>query len=278
MFKTGKTGQEKLTTERGTRDKFPHLLCGMLAVMLVLVTSLTSCVSTSAPPAPIPSPPAPTPTPTPTPAPVMPAYKNVTVDEAQQLIQQHGDLIILDVRTQQEYDSGYIPNAILIPVGELDGRLGELDKAKAILVYCKSGVRSAQASQILIDNEFSEVYNFEGGIVAWQEPVATVNHPPIIGDLIVTPEEPQFFQETNIILKGKGCNIECIASDPDNDKLSYKWSADGGSISGEGSMVTWIAPSQGGEIIIAVTVSDGSSGVATRSIVFTVKTCSCAFN
>ena len=242
--------------------------------MLVLVTSLTSCASTSPSPTPIPSPPTPTPAP---PAPVRPAYKNATVDEAQQLIQQNGDLIILDVRNQQEYDSGHIPNAILIPVSELDGRLGELDKAKAILVYCRSGVRSAQASQLLGDNGFSEVYNLEGGIVAWEEAGAPVNHPPIIGDLIVTPEESQFFKETNIILKGKGCDIECIASDPDNDKLSYEWSADGGSISGEGSVVTWTAPLQGGKVIVAVTVSDGSSGVAIESIVFAVKTCSCAF-
>jgi len=268
MFKTGKTGQEELTKERGTRDKFPPFLCGILAIMLVLITSLTSCAAPSA--SSPPSPPATAPT-------SLTYYEDVTVNEVQQLMHEGKDLIILDVRTQQEYDSGHISNAILVPVGELAGRLGELDKARAILVYCRSGARSAQASQILIDNEFCEVYNLEGGIVAWEKAGAPVNHPPIIGGLIVTPEEPQFFKETNIILKGKGCNIECIASDPDNDKLSYEWSADGGSISGEGSVVTWTAPFQGGKVIVAVTVSDGNSGVATESIVFTVKTCSCAF-
>jgi len=186
-------------------------------------------------------------------------------------------LVILDVRTQQEYDSGHIPNVILIPVGELKDRLGELDETKAILVYCKSGGRSAQASQLLGDNGFPEVYNLEGGIVAWQEAGLDVKHPPIIEDLIVTPEEPQFFKETNIILKGKSCYIECIASDPDNDELSYGWSIDGGSISGEGSLAIWTAPLQGGKVTVTVTVSDSSSDVATKSIVFNVKTCPCAF-
>ena len=272
MFKTGKTGQEELTTERGTRDKFLPLFCGILAIMLVLVTSLTSCASMSPSPAPAPSTPA-----SPPPAPVRPSYKNVTVDEAQQIIQQDGGLIILDVRSQQEYDSGHIPRVILIPVGELKDRLGELDETKAILVYCKSGVRSAQASQLLADNGFPKVYNLEGGIVAWREAKAVVNHPPIIEDLIITPEEPRFFKKTNIILKGKSCHIECIASDQDNGELSYEWSADGGSIAEEGSTVTWTASLKGGKDTITVTVSDSSSDVATRSVVFTVKTCPCVF-
>lgn len=251
MFKIGKTWQKRLREKRGIKNKFLPFLCGILAVTLVLVTGLTSCTS--------------------------PPTSNVTVDEAQQLMSEESDLIILDVRTQQEYDSGHIPNAILIPVGELEDRLGELDEMKTILVYCQSGVRSAQARQILADNGFSEVYNLEGGIIAWQEAGLEINHLPIIEDLIVTPEEPKFFKETNIILKGKSCDIKCIASDPDKDELSYEWSADGGSISGEGSSITWIAPLQGGEVTVAVTVSDNSGDVATESIVFTVKTCACAF-
>jgi hypothetical protein len=106
------------------------------------------------------------------------------------------------------------------------------------------------------------------------------NNPPIIGNLIVTPKETRYMEEIPggyKILKGKSCEIECIASDPDNDELLYEWSTDGGNISGESSTVTWTAPLRGGEVNITVTVSDSSDGVAVKSIVFVVKTCACAF-
>lgn len=262
MFKAGKTRQEKARKAPESKGKFLAILCGMLVIMLALVISLTSCAST---PPPLAS------------APTSLTFENATVNEAQQLIIEEDDITILDVRTQQEYDFGHIPNATLIPVDELGDRLGELDETKAILVYCRTGVRSVQASLTLTDNGFSTVYNLEGGIVAWGKAGAPINHLPIIEDLVVTPEEPQFFKETNIIWKGKSCGIECIASDPDNNELSYEWSADAGSIAGEGSTVTWIAPLEGGKAIVTVTVSDNSGGVATENIVFTVKTCACAF-
>ena len=270
MFKAGKTRQEKARKAPESKGKFSAILCGMLVIMLALVISLTSCASTPPPSAPPSTPPSTNPT-----------FENATVNEAQQLIIEEDDITILDVRTQQEYDFGHIPNATLIPVDELDDRLGELNETKAILVYCRTGVRSAQASQTLTDNGFSTVYNLEGGIVAWEKAGAPINHLPIIEDLVVTPEEPQFFKETNIIWKGKSCSIECIASDPDNDELSYEWSADAGSIAGEGLTVTWTAPLEapleGGKAIVTVTVADNSGGIATENIIFTVKECVCYF-
>jgi len=95
-------------------------------------------------------------------------YVDVSVSQAKQMIDSNPDLVILDVRTQSEYDAGHIQNATLIPVSELGGRLGELDKNKEILVYCASGGRSATASQTLADNGFSKVYNMLGGITAWK--------------------------------------------------------------------------------------------------------------
>jgi rhodanese-related sulfurtransferase len=95
-------------------------------------------------------------------------YVNVNVTEAKQMIESNPDLVVLDVRTLEEYDSGHIENAVLIPVDELAGRIGELDKEKEILVYCGSGVRSVTASQILVDNGFVSVYNVLGGITAWR--------------------------------------------------------------------------------------------------------------
>jgi len=96
------------------------------------------------------------------------SYVDVNVSVAKQMIESDPNLTILDVRTQSEYESGHIQNATLIPVTELAGRLGELDKNKEILVYCASGGRSATSSQTLVDNGFSKVYNMLGGITAWK--------------------------------------------------------------------------------------------------------------
>lgn len=95
-------------------------------------------------------------------------YVDVDVSQAKQMIDTNPYLVVLDVRSQGEYDSGHIQNATLIPVGELPSRLDELDKNKHILVYCASGGRSATASQILADNGFLHVYNMLGGITAWR--------------------------------------------------------------------------------------------------------------
>jgi parallel beta-helix repeat protein len=94
-------------------------------------------------------------------------YSNVTVSEAVSMISSNPSLVILDVRTQSEYDSGHIRNAKLIPSTELSSRLDELNETDQILVYCLSGGRSAAASQTLVDNGFLNIYNMLGGITAW---------------------------------------------------------------------------------------------------------------
>jgi rhodanese-related sulfurtransferase len=80
-----------------------------------------------------------------------------------------GEYLLLDVRTQAEYDEGHINDPTLIPVTELESRLDEISeyKDKPVLVYCRSGNRSVTASNILIENGFSEVHNLLGGIGAW---------------------------------------------------------------------------------------------------------------
>ena len=82
-----------------------------------------------------------------------------------------GDYLLLDVRTQEEYDQDNIEGATLIPVAELEARLDELAQYKdtPILVYCRSGNRSMTASQILIENGFEDVHNLLGGIGAWNK-------------------------------------------------------------------------------------------------------------
>lgn len=80
------------------------------------------------------------------------------------------DALVLDVREDKEYAEGHIPKAKHIPLGQLPGRLNELDKFKnkPVLVTCRSGQRSARACGILKKAGFETVYNQAGGIIAWE--------------------------------------------------------------------------------------------------------------
>jgi len=75
---------------------------------------------------------------------------------------------LLDVRQPKEYEDGHLAGAKLIPLKELPGRLGELDKGKPVIVYCAVGGRSKAAAQFLAGKDFANVYNLAGGIKAWQ--------------------------------------------------------------------------------------------------------------
>ena len=104
--------------------------------------------------------------------PVRGMVENISVGVAHSMINNstlYPDLVILDVRTQGEYDAEHICNAILIPLDELESRLDELYSYNntEIIVYCGTGFRSANASQILNSNGFLKVFNMEGGITAW---------------------------------------------------------------------------------------------------------------
>ncbi len=94
-------------------------------------------------------------------------YGDVTVNEAWGLIQNKPGLVILDVRTQSEYDEAHIEGAILIPVQELPERLDELSKNDGILVYCRTGNRSSTAVGIMEDDGFSKIYHMNQGISVW---------------------------------------------------------------------------------------------------------------
>lgn len=83
--------------------------------------------------------------------------------------------IILDVRSQAEYDAGHVPGAVLIPHDQLAARLSELDRDRWVLVYCKSGRRAGIAERILAQDGF-DVRQIEGSWLRWQAedlPVAT---------------------------------------------------------------------------------------------------------
>ncbi len=92
----------------------------------------------------------------------------ITPEEVYVIINEKKDYFILDVRNLDEYAEGHLEGAGLIPVSELEGRLDELPEDKPIIVYCKSGGRSANAAKILTENGFDPVYDM-GGIQDWIE-------------------------------------------------------------------------------------------------------------
>lgn len=95
-------------------------------------------------------------------------YGDVTVEEAKSLIQQNIRLKIVDVRLDTEFNSSHIPGAINVCACDPDNMLLQLNPNDEILVYCRSGLRSAAAMKFLNENGFRKVYNLLGGIVAWE--------------------------------------------------------------------------------------------------------------
>ena len=81
-------------------------------------------------------------------------------------IRNRDDVILLDVREDDEFKAGHIPGAEWIPLGQLSSRLDELPKDKTIVAVCRSGNRSAQATELLRQNGF-DAHNMQGGMNSW---------------------------------------------------------------------------------------------------------------
>ena len=95
-------------------------------------------------------------------------YLNITAEEAKQIMDTEEGYIILDVRTQEEYDQGHIPGAIVISHEEITEKAEEMltDKNQLILVYCRSGRRSKIAAEALVELGYTNIKEF-GGIIDW---------------------------------------------------------------------------------------------------------------
>ena len=95
-------------------------------------------------------------------------YKQITQEEAKKMMEEGEGYIILDVRTEEEFNEGHIPGAICIPNEEIvDTRPAQLpDVDQVILIYCRSGRRSKEAAQKLFDMGYTHIYEF-GGIIDW---------------------------------------------------------------------------------------------------------------
>jgi len=93
--------------------------------------------------------------------------------EARGFLSAHPEALVLDVREAAEWDDdlGHIDGALQIPLGELAGRLGEIEawKDKPVVVVCRVGARSSDACRTLTAAGFQQVNNLEGGMVAWRQ-------------------------------------------------------------------------------------------------------------
>lgn len=96
------------------------------------------------------------------------SYKQISQAEAMEMMNNESGYIILDVRTESEFAGGHIPGAVCIPNETIDESVMEKlpDKEQIILIYCRSGNRSKQASEKLADMGYVNVYEF-GGINTW---------------------------------------------------------------------------------------------------------------
>jgi rhodanese-related sulfurtransferase len=111
------------------------------------------------------------------PLPGAPNYVDTGVEKVHEMLEENSEqIILLDVRTEGEYEVENILGAINIPLSDLENRIDELDMSK-VIVYCQSGGRSKTASGILAQHGFV-VYNMRGGINAWKEKFATTTATP----------------------------------------------------------------------------------------------------
>ena len=102
-----------------------------------------------------------TPTPGSTPAPAVEPH------DAQRLFS--GGALALDVREPDEYAAGHVAEARLLPLGQVGARLGDLPRNRTIVVVCRSGRRSAEATRLLLGAGFADVHNLTGGMIAWRQ-------------------------------------------------------------------------------------------------------------
>lgn len=127
----------------------------ILPWLLLLSLTLTGCVSSA-------------------PLPQTRSYRQISMQEAVEMMEQEENYILLDVRTHGEYSAGHIPNAIVIPNETIGTQeIPQLpDKNQLIMVYCRSGNRSKQASEKLVKLGYTNIVEF-GGIIDWLGQIVT---------------------------------------------------------------------------------------------------------
>ena len=95
------------------------------------------------------------------------AYHKISAEEAHEMMTSQ-EVVVVDVRSREEYESGHIENAVLVPNESIGGEMPEAlpDKEATLLIYCRSGRRSKDAAQKLLALGYQSVYDF-GGVIDW---------------------------------------------------------------------------------------------------------------
>lgn len=98
----------------------------------------------------------------------------ISAEDAKEIMDSADDFVLVDVREEDEYASGHIAGALLIPYGEIEERAETefTDKEQTILVYCRSGRRSAIAARTFVELGYTDVRDF-GGIIDWPYDIET---------------------------------------------------------------------------------------------------------
>ena len=124
------------------------------------------------------------------------AYRQITQETSREMMQADDGHIVIDVRRQEEYDSGHIPGAVLVPNESIGTVQPDAlpDLHQVILVYCRSGRRSKEAAQKLADIGYTQVYEF-GGILDWTGEIVTESE-TVTETQAVTETETQAVTET----------------------------------------------------------------------------------
>lgn len=96
-------------------------------------------------------------------------YENLSATAFKQMMKDHPEAVILDVRTAPEFKQGALPKAKNIDLmdAQFSQKINALDKTKPYLVYCRSGNRSGSACKFMGENGFTQVYNLAGGMMGW---------------------------------------------------------------------------------------------------------------
>ncbi|MCB9062015.1 MAG: rhodanese-like domain-containing protein [Halobacteriovoraceae bacterium] len=97
--------------------------------------------------------------------------KSLTVQELKDKLDAGESLTLIDCREQEEWDEGHIKEAIFMPLSTFKENFKNLkvEKGSQIIIQCRSGRRSMSACYILEDNDFTDLYNLEGGILDWEK-------------------------------------------------------------------------------------------------------------
>jgi len=120
--------------------------CRIVAIITIIAAFLGGCAQNASPP----------------------RYQNIDSKELYRVLQEEKGFMLLDVREPYELsETGYIPGAVNIPMGKVEEMLKDTPRDRKIIIYCRTGRRSAETAELLSGKGFTLLYNLEGGIMAW---------------------------------------------------------------------------------------------------------------